>query len=358
MRGRLPLFALRATAAAAVVAVGIAGGGRVFSAVTRRVEAFRQRPRVLTGAETFETVTVTEQAVVPQAGTFDGETGDDLALVDFNSVRLLLPTTFAERQRLDLGGDARTRWSDASRLARISGALMVVDTGGGLNDARLHDLDGTERWRYRPDVSVPPTSLVPADLDGDGEIEVYATITSHAVRLDAAGSEVWRAPLSSGRITATAPRTRRDPAWIVIEGQGEMVVLDETGTRLAAVRMKDARPLGVIDWPDGRYVLAGGSALRAVALDGRVVFEWAVPDETVGQALPLALEAGVAPAVALVAAGPADSWRVQIVSRDKTLVYDEILGAPTELLKARAADGVDRLFLRRAGLLALRQRAD
>ena len=78
---------------------------------------------------------------------------------------------------------------------------------------------------------------------------------------------------------------------------------------------------------------------------------------TVGQALPLSLEAGAPSAVALLATGPSDGWRLQIVSRDKTLVYDEILGAPTELLKARPADGVDRLFLRRAGLLALRRRA-
>ena len=357
MRRRLPPFVLRAAAVAAVLAVGLAGGSRVFSAVARGVEAFRLRPRVLTGAETFETVTVTEQAAVPQAGAFDAEAGDDLALVDFNSIRLLLPTTFVERQRLDVGGDMRTRWSDSSRLARIGGALVVVDTGGGLSDASLHDLDGTERWRYRPDADVPPMSLVPADLDGDGEIEFYATITSHAVRLDAAGGEVWRAPLSSGRITATAPRTRRDAAWIVAEGQGEMVVWDEAGTRLAAVTMKDARPLGVIDWPDGRYVLAGGPALRAVALDGRVVFDWTVPEMTVAQALPLTLEAGVPPAVALLATGPANGWRLQIVSRDKTLVYDERLGAPTTLLKAQAADGVDRLFLRRAGLLALRRRA-
>jgi hypothetical protein len=357
MRRRLPLLVLGTAAVAAVLGVGLAGGSRVFSAVARRVEAFRLRPRVLTGAEAFETVTVTEQAMAPQTGAFDAEAGDDLALVDFNSVQLLLPTTLVERQRLDLGGDVRTRWSDASRLVRLGGALVVVDTGGGLNDVRLHDLDGTERWRYRPDASVPPMSLVPADLDGDGEIEFYATITSYAVRLDAAGREVWRAPFSSGRITATAPRTRRDPAWIVAEGQGEMVVWDEAGTRLAAVTMKDARPLGVIDWPDGRYVLAGGSALRTVALDGRVVFDWTVPDMTVGQALPLSLEAGVPPAVALVATGRSDGRRLQIVARDKTLVYDEILGVPTELLKARAADGVDRLFLRRAGLLALRRRA-
>jgi hypothetical protein len=357
MRRRLPLLAL-AAAAAVVLGGGLIGGSRVFSTVVRRVEAWRQRPRVLAGADTFETVTVTEQAMVPQTGQFDSEPGDDLALVSFNSIRLLLPTTLAERQRVELGGDVRGRWTETSRLTRIGSALVVVDAGGGLDDPRVHDLDGTVRWRYRPDADVPPMSFVPADLDGDGDAEFYATISSYAVRLDAAGAEVWRVPLTAGRIVATAPRTRRDPAWIVAQGQGEMVVWDEGGVRLGAVTMKDARPLAVIDWPDGRYVLAGGAALRAVALDGRVVFDWGVPDMTVRQALPLSLEAGAPPAVALVAAGPLDvnGWRLQIVSRDKTMIYDEILGAPTELLKARAADGVDRLFLRRAGLLALRPR--
>ena len=350
---RRPLLVLGAVLAA-VLAVGLAGG---FSAVARRVETFRLRPRVLTGAETFETVTVTEQAMDPQTGAFDTETGDDLALVDFTAVQLLLPTTFVERQRLELGGDVRKRWSESSRLTRVGDTLVVVDTGGGLDDVRVHDLDGTERWRYRPDTVAPPTSFVPADLDGDGEVEFYATIVSHVVRLDTAGREVWRAPFSSGRITATAPRTRRDPAWIVAEGQGEMVVWDDAGTRLAAVTMKDARPLGVIDWPDGRYVLAGGPALRVVALDGRVVFEWTVTDMLVRQALPLALQAGAPPAVALVAESATNRRRLQIVSQERTLVYDEILGAPTELLKARAADGMDRLFLRRAGVLALQQRA-
>ena len=74
------------------------------------------------------------------------------------------------------------------------------------------------------------------------------------------------------------------------------MVWDETGMRLGAVTMKDARALGVIDWPDGRYLLTGGPALRAVSLDGRVVFDWTVADMLVRQALPLSLQAGAPPA--------------------------------------------------------------
>ncbi|HET9012589.1 MAG TPA: hypothetical protein VFN38_12280, partial [Gemmatimonadaceae bacterium] len=75
-------------------------------------------------------------------------------------------------------------------------------------------------------------------------------------------------------------------------------------------------------------------------------------------AVPVLLEPGTPPAVALIAASPREinRWRLQIVSREKTLLYDELLDTPTELLKARGADGADRLFLDRASLLALRRR--
>jgi hypothetical protein len=352
MRRGLLIVVVVATAIG--LTVGLTGG---VSSVTDRIEGWRLRPRVLVGADAFDTVAVTEESMTPQTGPFESEPGDDLALVDFNGVRIVLPTTLGERERVEFTGDVRSRWSESSRLARIGGTLVVVDTGNGLDLPRVHDVDGTERWRYHPDADVPPTSFVPADLDGDGDVEFYATITGNLVRLDAKGQEVWRAPLSSGHITATAPRTRRDPGWIVTESSGQMVVWDDTGTRLAVLTMKDAHPLSVIDWPDGRYVLAGGPALRVVALDGRVVFEWTVTDMLVRQALPLALQAGAPPAVALVAESATNRRRLQIVSQERTLVYDEILGAPTELLKARAADGMDRLFLRRAGVLALQQRA-
>ena len=155
-------------------------------------------------------------------------------------------------------------------------------------------------------------------------------------------------------------RTRRDPAWIVAQGQGETVVWDSDGARLAGLTMKDAQPLGVIDRTDGRFVLAGGSALRAIGLDGRVVFDWAIDGMQVVDAQALTLEPGAAPAVALLASGPRPitRWRLQIVSANKTLLYDELLDTPTMLMKARGADGVDRLFLNRAGLFMLRPHAE
>lgn len=313
--------------------------------------------RLLAGGDTFEKVVVTDRATFRLAGEFDGEPGDELAVVDFEGVQLFTPATLAERLRLDLGGEIRTRWGPSSVLARAQGDLVIVDTGGGFQDTAVRDLDGTERWRYRPDADLPPTSLVPADLDGDG-VEFYATINSFLVRLDVSGQEVWRAPLRRGSIAATAPRTQRDPGWIVADSQGRMVVVDERGGRVAGVTMKDARPVSVLEWPDGRVVLTAGSAARAVRPDGTVAFEWEVPDMTVDDARPVSLDGGPA-AVALVAAGPrgTNRWRVQIVTRERELLYDEIVDTPPRLITARGADGVDRLFLSGDSLIALRRRS-
>jgi len=358
----LSLPALGPAGLATVLGILVLGVGVVSdvpSSVASFIQEWTLRPRVVTGADAFETETVTEGRTVRQTGEFDGAPGEDVALIDFAGVQLLNAATLVVEQRLELDGQLRSRWTPASRLVRLGGTLVIVDTGGGLDDTRVRDLDGTERWRYRPHSDVPATSLVPADLDGDGETEFYATITSFAVRLDETGDQVWRTPFSVGRIAATAPRSHRDPGWIVAEGQGQMVVWDDAGTRLAGVTMKDARPIGVIDWPDGRYVLAGGSAVRAIGLDGTVVFDWAVANMTVIAALPVLLEPGTPPAVALIAASPRETnrWRLQIVSRESTLFYDELLDTPTELLKARGADGTDRLFLDRASLFALRRRS-
>jgi len=118
--------------------------------------------------------------------------------------------------------------------------------------------------------------------------------------------------------------------------------------------------LGVLDRADGRFLLAGGSALRAVGLDGHVAFDWAIDGMQVIDAEPLSLQPGVAQAVALLASGPRPTtrWRLQIVSADRTLLYDELLDAPAELLRARGADRVDRLFLNGAGLFMLRPRVN
>jgi hypothetical protein len=230
----------------------------------------------------------------------------------------------------------------------------VVDTGGGVEETRVRDLDGTERWRYRPGL-LPTRSLIAADGDGDGDggVEFYAAIASDVVRLDPAGRELWRAPFAGGTIVATAPRTARDPGWIVASSGERVGVCDDRGRSLASLVLKDAQPLGVIDWPSGRFLLAGGPALRALGLDGTVAFEWSVAGLRVTEALPVSLTAGAPAALALVAEalGATNHWQIQLVSFEKRLLYDERTATPPRLLRTRGADGVDRLFVNSASLL-------
>src|SRR6185503_716701 len=115
MRRWLPLIAV-----VAVVGGGmLVEAGRGVSSGARRFEDWKLRPRVLAGGDAFEIVTVTDRASKRQTGEFDSEPGEDLAIVDFGGVQLLTPATLAERQRLDMAAETRTRWTASSRLARV-----------------------------------------------------------------------------------------------------------------------------------------------------------------------------------------------------------------------------------------------
>src|SRR5688500_9720864 len=112
--------------AASVVLAG-ALAYRGFDSATWLLDTWSLRPRVLTGGERFETVTVTERAGVRETGEFDGEPGDDLAIVEFDTLRLLTPATLLERQRRELGGGLRSQWKSSFQLARLGEQLLVVD---------------------------------------------------------------------------------------------------------------------------------------------------------------------------------------------------------------------------------------
>ena len=113
---------------------------------------------------------------------------------------------------------------------------MVVQTGGGYSETEVVELDGRRLWRYRPSESLPPTALRPADLDGDGEIELYATDGGRVIRLDGEGGEVWSRESTYGAALLLAPSFGERPAWVVgtgfVGGHSTYRVWNENGDLL------------------------------------------------------------------------------------------------------------------------------
>src|SRR5689334_11831168 len=100
MRRWLPLLLLGLAVGAAVLTLP--------SSVASFIQRWTLRPRVVAGADAFETVTVTEGRTVRQTGEFDGAPGEDVALIDFAGVQLLNSATLAVEQRLELDGQLRS----------------------------------------------------------------------------------------------------------------------------------------------------------------------------------------------------------------------------------------------------------
>ncbi|MEZ5291111.1 MAG: hypothetical protein R2745_08520 [Vicinamibacterales bacterium] len=356
-RGLAVVTAAAALAALALVAIGLARPDLFPTTVYARRRALERigDPRVVTGASSFDRVVLDDRPGWRQTGALDGAPGDEIALVEPTRVRLLAAESLADAGSLPLEGASR-RWNWFSRLARVGGRVVVVDTGGGFQDTQVHGLDGTLLWQYHPDPDLPPSALVPADLDGDGDAELYASTVHAVVRLDASGREVWRRAASMAHVVAAAPPSDRDPAWLVAAHSSGADVLAADGAPLGRVPVGDGLPLGVADWAGGRHLIVGGRTLRLLTLDGATAFEWAVDDMSVADACVVRFERGGDPHLALVAGAPRDThrWRLQIVSRQRHVIYDEVFASAPRLLTARRADGLDTLLVSTDALVAFR----
>ena len=350
---------LAAAAALGLTLLGLARPELFPTAVLRRraILARIGAPRVVTGAEAFEEILVSTRPAWHVAGALDEGPGEVVAVVEHRGADLLDPADFHLRGRADFAPVRGGIWKGFSTLARLDGRLVVVQTGGGFSDVEVQELDGRVLWSYRPDPTLPPTALEPADLDGDGKIEFYASDQAATVRLDGAGHEVWRRPTRMAHLVAVAARTPASPAWVVAVEYGRLTrVWDENGQPLAEV--PDAAVLGVVDWPEARALVLWGTAARGIALDGKPLFDVPLGDFTVSQVLAVRLVPAGRPCLALVGATPRDvgRWRLLLVSSEREVIYDEILDRYVRLLKARRADGGETLFISGAGLRALRAR--
>jgi hypothetical protein len=337
--------------------LGLARPERFPIAVARR-EALLERigpPRVAVGARTFARDTVTSKNAWPHVAELDGSPGQELALARHDRAIFLDPSTLQQAGEADYSTLSPATWNWYSRLVRLGDRLAIAQTGGGFSDTKVLSLDGTALWEYRPNPNLAPDALRPADLDGDGATEFYASSTDGVARLDAAGREVWRQPTRHASLVALAARGNSAPGWVLaVEYGRRFLVWDETGRLLADTPANaEEAPMGIVDHAVGHALVRGGPSARGYDLAGRELFKIALPDMKLSAITSFRTAPDATPRLALVAVAErhAKRWRALVVAADGTIEYDEISGDSLSWLVARKADGADELFLSRPKLL-------
>lgn len=354
-----------ALAMAAWTIVGVAWPEQLPTARLARQRALDAigAPRVVTGGDRVRSRVVEGRADWPHAVDIDGDGDDELATVTVGAIeiRRLPDLDVVARHMLE----SPSSWSWYSRLARVGGELVVVATGGGFQETRVTALDGGERWRYHPDANLPPTSLVAADLDADGDTEFYATIGAALVRLDGTGRETWRREVPSPYPLGTLAASPQGGGLVAAaEYRGAVHVWQADGTPAATLTWPaDAQPLRLADDVDGRVLLslpsgcdeAPGCGVRAVGLDGRERWRLDAPshmrpvDVITLRPLPQA-----APWRVLVSAASSNVGRARLQVFDATgaVVYDEVLSVTPRLVVVRRRRG-DHLLVQSGDHLRL-----
>jgi hypothetical protein len=318
-------------------------------------------PRIVTGADDFTSVPVSAKSGWYVARDLDGQPGEELAIVDHTGADLLDSDTLNVQRHIPFGGQPGRLWGSFSTLVRLPDErLVVAQTGGGFSRTLVQDLNGAELWEYRPNPTLAPDALRPADLDGDGTIEFYASSTDFIVRLDANGREIWRRPTKLAALLATLPRDGESPPWIVaVEYGRKLMVWDDSGQVLVDRAVTaDNSPLSVVDTFAGRVLIHGSTVARGYGLTGTPLFEVPLGDFTLSQAAGVRLSSDRS-YLALVGSTDRDSsrYRLAIIDANRRIVYDEIFDRYPRMITARRADGSDALFIHDSqGLRWLRPR--
>ncbi|NJL27600.1 MAG: hypothetical protein HC897_06725 [Thermoanaerobaculia bacterium] len=359
-----------ATGVLALTVLALARPERLPAAVARReqIEQAIGEPRVVVdtpwtapsvGLLASEKTIISGRRGWCVVGELDGSPGDEIALVDHAGADLFDPTNFLRKTRVPFVQPHGQLWQTTSTLARFGEELVVVQTGGGFSSTEVRGLDGRLLWQYRPDPERAPGALLPADLDGDGVVELYASWSEGIARLDDRGKEVWRRPMNQASLTAFGPRTGQEAAWVVAhERSRQNTVWDEHGRLLATVPLPDRYVIAVVEMAQGRGLLLSGPSIRVIGLDGTILFERPLESMSLDQGVSGRFQPGGGPVLALYAAAPRDvqRWRLLLLAADGGLLYDEILAKPLRLHKARRADGGETLVLDGEHLSAMQLR--
>ena len=320
------------------------------------------QPRVVVGAETFESILVSTKAAWFVVGNLDVQPGDELAIVEHAGADVIDSASRDVKRHITFGGEPGRLWGSFSTLVRMpDDRLVVVQTGGGFSRTLVQDLNGQQLWEYRPNLRLAPDTLRPADLDGDGRVEFYASSIDSIARLDSDGREVWRRPTTNTALLEILQRTSDSPAWIVTSDYGgQVVVWDENGRQLTELSVSaENSPVAVVDSFAGRSFIHGGKSARAFDLQGKALFDVPLGEFTLSTAAAVRSSAGEKPYLALVGSTDRDTsrYRLLIVDSTRRAVYDEIFDDYPRVLVAKQADGSDTLFISDAsGLRQLHRR--
>ena len=312
-------------------------------------------PRVVVGAEAFESSIVSEQPQWTFAAELDGAPGDELALVGHEGARVLDPTTLQVRRTLSFPERRGGFWDSFATLVRLDdGAIVIAQTGGGYSRTLVRGLDGSALWEYSPHPKLPPDSLDPADLDGDGRIEFYAAFADGITRLDGGGREMWRQPARLPDLAALLPRANGLPGWVVgVEYGVRAIVCDDSGALLGTLPVPAGVMATAADYAGERLLIVGDRTIRGLTLNGAPRVEIPLGDFTATQVLGLRLAPEAPSALVIVGATAREAkrWRVLIVDAGRRVVDDEITEVYPRVFVARGAGGRDVLFVAAASIL-------
>lgn len=318
-------------------------------------------PRVVLGGDRFARSVVSEVSAWHLVGEFDDQPGEDLAIVEHKGAQLIDAVTLQPTRFVAFGGEPGRLWNWYSQLARVGDSLVVVQTGGGFQETQVRSLNNDLLWRFHPDEKLPPTALLPGDVDGDGEIEFYASTTNAITRLNTKGETVWSKPSTMPHLVALAPRDDRTAAWIVsMRHRAAVDIWSPDGTQITEMKFPGAVH-GVVVWPDTRRLLVGDTTAKGVDLNGVTAFEIPIDEPMrLMQALAWKPDAGSA-LLAVLAGGDRDlkRWRLRVYESPQSVVYDEVFDSPPRLLVARGAADRSTLFVvADAKLFVLRRGVD
>lgn len=345
--------------ALALVSLGFARPDLLPTAVVARRQMLERlgEPRITAGGDRYQWRTVVDRSAWFQAGAFDDRPGEDIAVVTPTGATILDAESLSEVGEVAITAPTPTFWSWYSRLIRLDGRFVVSQTGGGFQDTEVRELDGSLTWAYRPDPTLPPSVLMPADLDEDGTPEWYAVTHTHVIRVDAQGKEVWRMPAVNGGLVALSPATSGEQAWVVVsEYRRQVLIWNAQGQEVAKVPMSDASPLAVVNFPAERSLVLTGDRVRGVTPAGRQTFELPLDGFQLAQAVDVRFAPGDAPLLALVTTAPRDVGRFRLqlwtASADDppSLVFEELLTEMPVLMRARTPQ-LDRLLVSVSGQL-------